>query len=105
MSQQRNYNMFQNDGGGGSGFGNSSTNRQSGRVATDTGDEKIAKMTSTIFNPKNMKTYQIVFVIIFIIYIWLTEFSKVAPILKSLFLVALFALVAIQSVIIIFYVQ
>lgn len=90
---QRNANIFQND------------TRPSGRVRQDAGDEKIAKMTSVILNPKNLKMYQIAFVIIFILYIWLTEFSSVALIIKSLFIVALVALMIIESIIILSYIE
>lgn len=67
-------------------------------------DEKIAKLTSTIFNPKNLKMYQIVFIVLFILFIWLVEFSNAPLIIKSLFIVSLIALWVIESVIIFSYV-
>lgn len=79
--------------------------RQTARVVQDSGDEKIAKMTSVIFNPKNLKMYQIAFVVIFIMYIWLTEFSNVALIIKSLFIVSLIALMVIESIVILSYIE
>lgn len=75
------------------------------RVNQDIGDEKITKMTSVIFNPKNLKLYQIIFVIVFILYIWLAEFSSVALIIKSLFIVFLVGLMVIESVIILSYIE
>lgn len=75
------------------------------RVNQNTGDEKIAKMTSVIFDPKNLKMYQIIFVILFIIYIWLTEFSNVALIIKSLFLVSLITLLVVESIVILSYIE
>lgn len=93
---QRNANVFQNDGG---------ISRPTARVSQDVGDEKIAKVTSVVLNPKNLKMYQIAFVIIFILYIWLTEFSSVALIIKSLFIVALVALMIIESIIILSYIE
>ncbi|WBR61492.1 hypothetical protein [Drosophila suzukii associated hytrosavirus 1] len=75
------------------------------RLSQDVGDEKIAKMTSVVFNPKNLKMYQIAFVVIFVLYIWLTAFSNVALIIKSLFVVALITLVVIESVIILSYLE
>lgn len=97
MSQGATTQQFlgqQNDGG-----------NRSVRAVREVGDEKIAKMTSVIFNPKNLKMYQIVFVVIFIMYIWLSEFSNVALIIKSLFIVSLIALMVVESVIILSYLQ
>lgn len=90
---QRNFTTFLND------------NRPTARVSQDAGDEKIAKMTSVIFNPKNLKMYQIIFVVVFILYIWLTEFSNVALIVKSLFIVAIVSLMFIESIIILSYLE
>lgn len=80
-------------------------NSRTARVVQDVGDEKIAKMTSIIFNPKNLKMYQIAFVVIFLMYIWLSEFSGVALIIKSLFIVSLVALMVVESVIILSYLE
>lgn len=82
-----------------------SQGERSVRMSQNTGDEKIAKMTSVVFNPKNLKLYQIAFVIVFILYIWLTEFSHVALIIKSLFIVSLIALLVIESIIILIYIE
>lgn len=75
------------------------------RVNQNVGDEKISKMTSVIFNPQNLKMYQIIFIIIFIIYIWLTEFASVTLIVKSLLLVSLIALLAVESIIVLSYIE
>lgn len=70
---------------------------------SSTGDEKIAKLTSVVFNPQNLRMYQIALVILFILFIWLTEFSHVALIIKSLFIVTIFTLLVVESVIIFSY--
>lgn len=79
--------------------------RNTVRVSQDAGDEKIQKLTSVIFNPKNLKMYQIAFIIVFIMYIWLTEFSNVALIIKSLLIVLLIALMVIESIVILSYIE
>ena len=78
---------------------------RSARIQMDAGDEKIGQMTSKIFNPKNLKLYQIAFVIIFILYIWLSEFSNVALIIKSLLIVTLIAIMVIESIVILSYIE
>lgn len=85
--------------------GGAMDSERSARVQMDAGNEKIAKMTSVIFNPKNLKLYQIAFVILFILYIWLSEFSNVALIVKSLFIVTLIALMVIESIVILSYIE
>lgn len=75
------------------------------RVSQNAGDEKIAKATSVILNPKNLKIYQLIFVVIFILYIWMTEFSSVALIVKSLFVVSLLALMIVETIIIMSYIE
>lgn len=97
---QRNPTFFQADG-----VGATTNTREKVRLSHDVGDEKLAKMTSVVFNPKNLKMYQLAFVVIFMMYIWLTAFSNVALIIKSLFVVALIALVVIESVIILAYLE
>ena len=97
MAQRTSTQFMPNNGG--------SDGERSARVQMDAGNEKIAKMTSKIFNPKNLKLYQIAFVIIFILYIWLSEFSNVALIIKSLFIVTLIALMVIESIVILSYIE
>lgn len=75
------------------------------RITKEAGDENIAKVTSVVFNPKNLKMYQIAFVVLFILYIWMTEFSNVATIMRSLFIVALLALMTVETILIVSYIR
>ena len=78
---------------------------QQPRVDQNAGDEIIAQLTSVIFNPKNLKMYHIIFVIVFILFIWMTEFANVAVIIKSLFIVAMISLMVVESIIIFSYIK
>jgi hypothetical protein len=75
------------------------------RVNQDKGDKRISSMTSTLFNPANLKLYHLLFIIIFVIYVWLALFSNVAVIVKSLLIVCLIALLIVESTIIFSYVE
>lgn len=83
-------------------FGNS---KEKLNVNQDNGNQKLHNLASVVFNPNNLKMYHILFIILFILYIWLVEFSNVALIIKSLFMVALIALIVVESVIILLYVE
>ncbi|ACD03479.1 hypothetical protein MdSGHV020 [Musca domestica salivary gland hypertrophy virus] len=97
-------------GGGGNTLfqnGNSSAGNRGGvpRLEKEVGDENIAKVTSVVFNPKNLRMYQIAFVVLFIVYIWMTEFANVATIMRSLFVVALLALMTVETILIVSYIH
>lgn len=71
----------------------------------EAGDERIAKLTSTLFNPRHLKYYQIAFVLIFVVYIWLTVIMSTAPIIKALLVVTLLSIAIIELVIIMSYIE
>ena len=88
-------------GGGGNTLfqnGNNSGGNRGGvpRLEKEVGDENIAK---------NLRMYQIAFVVLFIVYIWMTEFANVATIMRSLFVVALLALMTVETILIVSYIH
>lgn len=62
-------------------------------------NEKKSNFKATLLNPDNRKIYQIILIIIFILYIWIAEFSNSPLIIKSLVLVTLIITMIIVSIV------
>lgn len=63
-------------------------------------DVTVYKFTNSIFNPKNLKIYQIVLIVFLAIYLFITLFHLSTPIISTLLIVGIIAMVVAESFII-----
>lgn len=83
----------------------SSSSKDSIRVNQNKGDEKISKMTTLIFDPKNLKLYHIILIVVLMVYIWFSDFINGSLLMKSLALVTLISILIIESILIFAYIE